>query len=112
MAADSVKPTVSTPSSTAQTDHRAWIKGRALTLLNHYWREDDDLSMLSAIGKDWADVLEPLPQDLIQRACVQYQREEPRRRPTPGAIYEIASRMMPKPDHALRGMPIGWEVVR
>ena len=87
----------STHLSTERIEHRTWIKGRATTLLSHYWREDDDPALLAAIGKDWADVLEGIPQEYIQRACVQYQREEPRRKPTPGAVYEIARALMPKP---------------
>jgi hypothetical protein len=90
-------PQGSTHLSTERTDHRIWIKGRATTILSHYWREDDDPALLAAIGKDWADVLEGIPAEFIQRACVQYQRTEPRRRPTPGAIYEIARAMMPAP---------------
>lgn len=82
----------------ARTEHRTWIKGRAATLLAHYWREDDDPALLAAIGKDWADVLEGLPQEYVQRACIQYQRDEPRKRPTPGAIYQIARALMPKPE--------------
>jgi hypothetical protein len=42
-------------------------------------------------------VLEGLPQDAIHRACIRYQREEPRRRPTPGAIYAMARESIPKP---------------
>jgi hypothetical protein len=87
----------STHLSTERIEHRTWIKGRATTLLSHYWREDDDPALLAAIGKDWADVLEGIPQEYIQRACVQYQREEPRRKPTPGAIYALARDIMPKP---------------
>jgi hypothetical protein len=85
------------PSSAERTEHRTWIKGRAATLLSHYWREDDDPALLAAIGKDWADVLEGIPAEYIQRACIQYQRDEPRRKPTPGAIYETARALMPKP---------------
>lgn len=81
----------------ARTEHRAWIKGRAATLLAHYWRDDEDPAMLAAIGKDWADVLEGIPQEYIQRACIQYQRDEPRKKPTPGAVYQIAVALMPKP---------------
>lgn len=81
----------------ARTDHRTWIGGRAITLLNHYWREDDPADLSGALGKDWADVLEGLPQDAIQKACIKYQRDEPRRKPTPGAIYQIAREMMPRP---------------
>lgn len=90
-------PTNSALSSPERTEHRTWIKGRAATLLSHYWREDDDPALLAAIGKDWADVLEGIPQEYIQRACIQYQRDEPRRKPTPGAVYEIARALMPKP---------------
>ena len=54
--------------------------------------------MLSAaIAKDWADVLEGLPQNYIDRACIRYLREEPKRKPTPGAIYRLVLEMMPRP---------------
>lgn len=53
--------------------------------------------MTGALGKDWADVLEGLPQEAIQKACVQYQRNEPRRKPTPGAIYDLARTFIPRP---------------
>ncbi len=89
--------TTSGHSLAARTEHRTWIKGRAATLLAHYWREDDDPALLAAIGKDWADVLEGLPQEYIQKACIQYQRDEPRKRPTPGAVYQIARALMPRP---------------
>lgn len=83
--------------SQERADHRQWIGGRAVTLLSHYWRDDDPVELTAAIGADWADVLEGLPQEYIQRACVRYQREEPRRKPTPGAIYQLVRRMMPVP---------------
>jgi hypothetical protein len=83
--------------SPERIEHRTWIKGRAATLLAHYWREDDDPALLAAMGRDWADVLEGLPQEYIQRACIQYQRDEPRKKPTPGAVYQIARALMPKP---------------
>lgn len=68
-----------------------------MTLLGHYFRPDDPVALTAAIGKDWADVLEGLPQDAIQKACIRYQREEPRRKPTPGAIYAMAREAMPRP---------------
>ena len=77
--------------------HREWIGGRILTILSHYWREDDPVELTAAIGADWADVLQGLPRDCIQRACIQYQQDEPRRKPTPGAIYQLAKSYMPKP---------------
>lgn len=89
--------TDSTHLSAERVEHREWIGGRALTLLSHYWREDDPVQLTAAIGADWADVLEGIPADTIQKACIVYQREEPRRKPTPGAIYNIALRLMPKP---------------
>lgn len=76
--------------------HREWIGGRAVTLLSHYWRDDDPVELTAAIGADWADVLEGLPGEFIQKACIRYQREEPRRKPTPGAIYQMARQMMPR----------------
>ena len=81
----------------ARADHREWIGGRAVTLLNHYWRDDDPAEMTGAIGKDWADVLEGISRDAITKACIQYQRDEARRKPTPGAIYQLALGFMPRP---------------
>ena len=77
--------------------HREWIGGRALTLLSHYWREDDPVELTAAIGKDWADVLEGIGQEFVDRACIQYLREEPRRKPTPGEVYSRAIAAMPRP---------------
>lgn len=81
----------------ATAEHRAWIAGRVFTLLSHYWRDDDPIELTDAIGADWAEVLEGIPQEFIKKACIVYQREEPRRKPTPGAIYQLARSMMPKP---------------
>lgn len=91
------EPNNSAHLSPERIDHRTWIKGRVATLLGHYWREDDDPALLAAMGKDWADVLEGLPQEYIQRACVAYLREETRK-PKPCDIYERARRMMPRPE--------------
>lgn len=87
----------SPPSLPEREKHREWVGGRALTLLSHYWRDDDPVELTGAIGRDWADVLEGLPQDVIQRACISYQRSEPRKKPTPGAIYQLAQALMPRP---------------
>ena len=89
----------------ARLDHREWIGGRAITLLNHYWRDDDPAEMDAAIGSDWADVLEGIPRGAIQKACIQYQRDEPRRKPTPGAIYALARGFMPRPQ-VVRSQPV------
>lgn len=77
--------------------HREWIGGRVLTLLSSYWRDDDPIELTAAIGADWADVLEGIPREYIQRACVSYLRDEPRRKPTPGEIYQRAKAFMPTP---------------
>lgn len=89
--------TPSLPEQEARADHREWIGGRVITLLSHYWRDDDPVQLTGAIGNDWADVLEGLPQEAIAKAAIRYQREEPRRKPTPGAIYQMAREMMPAP---------------
>jgi hypothetical protein len=52
--------------------------------------------LTAAIGKDWADVLEGLPQHAIQAACLRYMRTETRR-PTPAVIYKLAREEMPAP---------------
>lgn len=83
--------------SPERRNHREWIAGRAITLLSHYWRDDDPLALTAAMGADWADVLEGIPQQYIQTACIVYQRDEPRRKPTPGAIYQLARKIMPAP---------------
>lgn len=71
--------------------------GRVATLLSHYWTDDDPVELMAAIGKDWADLLEGFPQSVIQSACLQFMREEPRKKPTPAAIYAMARALMPLP---------------
>lgn len=71
--------------------------GRIATLLSHYWREDDPSELTAAIARDWADILEGIPQDALSKACVAYLRTEPRRKPTPGAIYALARDFIPRP---------------
>ena len=68
-----------------------------MTLLGHYWREDDPVELTGAIARDWAEILQGLPADVIQGAVMRYLRDEPRRKPTPGAIYAIALDMVPRP---------------
>ena len=88
----------STRSLQEREAHREWIAGAAYTLLSSYYRPDDPVKLTAAIGKDWADVLEDMPRELIQKARVQYLREEPKRRPTPGDIYQRVVRMLPRPE--------------
>ena len=89
--------TGSTHLSAERAEHREWIGGRALTLLSHYWRDDDPVELTAAIGADWADVLEGIPREYIQQACIVYQRENGDRKPKPGTIYQLARRLMPAP---------------
>lgn len=86
------------PHSLAEREaHREWIAGRALTLLSHYWRDDDPVELTAAIGRDWADVLEGLPQEFIQRAAIKFQQKFPSKKPTPAAIYALTVDLMPIP---------------
>lgn len=82
-------------SSPERKSRREWILGRVATLLCHYWRDDDPSELNEALGRDWADILEGMPQDVINRACVEYLRLDARRKPTPGAIYALARAFMP-----------------
>ena len=84
------------PSLEARATHREWIVGRVLTLLNHYWRADDPVELSEALGRDWADVLEGLPQEYIQRAAIRFQQTS-RSKPTPAAIDALARELMPPP---------------
>lgn len=81
----------------AHQAHREWIAGRIATLLSHYWRDDDPMELLTAMASDWVEVLAGMPQPAVQEACIQYLRNEPRRKPTPGAILEMARLAMPAP---------------
>ncbi len=85
------------PGLQERQSRREWIAGRILTLLSHYWREDDPSAMDEAIARDWADILEGMPQDAVAKACRRYLTEEPRRKPTPGAIYALAREYVPRP---------------
>jgi hypothetical protein len=38
-----------------------------------------------------------MPQDALAKACTAYLRSEPRRKPTPGAIYALARSFIPAP---------------
>lgn len=94
------------PSLKARESHREWIVGRVLTLLNHYWREDDPVEMSAAIARDWADVLEGLPQEYIQRAVIRFQQTSGNRKPTPGAIYALTRDLMPAPTVVVSAPPV------
>ncbi len=75
----------------ARTEHRGWIGARAFSLLSHYYRPSDPIQLTAALGADWADVLEPLSREAIKHACIEYQRQEPKKKPTPAAVYAMAA---------------------
>ncbi len=84
-----------------------------MTLLSHYWRDDDPVQLTAAIGADWAKVLDGLPRDAIDWACIKWLRENPKRKPSPGAIYQLAKSRLPQRVPALMADPAqknGFEV--
>ena len=87
----------STLSLRAQQSNRDWVAGRIATLLSHYWRDDDPVELITASADDWVEILSGMPQQALQDACLKYLRDEPRRRPTPGAILALARAAMPRP---------------
>jgi len=61
--------------------------------------------MDAALARDWCDILEGMTQDAIGKACMAYLRDEPRRKPAPGAIYALARSFMPAPVVVHRAEP-------
>jgi len=53
--------------------------------------------MDAALARDWCDILEGMTQEAISKACMAYLRDEPRRKPAPGAIYALARSFTPRP---------------
>lgn len=78
-------------------ENAEWIAGRVATLLDHYYQPEQDEAVLAASTGDWVETLAGFPREVIQKACLRYIRDEPRRRPSPGAIYQIAREVMPRP---------------
>jgi len=68
-----------------------------MVLLSHYFRPEDDEAVMRAQAGDWIDILKGFPQYAIEKACREYLVEEPRRKPTPGAIVELCRKCMPRP---------------
>lgn len=68
-----------------------WIAGRIGTLLDHYFQPNDPSQVTKAQMMDWIKVLRGLPQQAISASCDGYLRDQPRRRPTPGEIYNRAN---------------------
>jgi len=55
------------------------------------------VELITASADDWVEILSGMPQQALQDACLKYLRDEPRRRPTPGAILALARAAMPRP---------------
>jgi hypothetical protein len=53
--------------------------------------------LTGAIARDWVEVLQGFPRDVLQQAAMRYLRDEPNRKPTPGAMYQLALGLMPMP---------------
>lgn len=79
-----------------------------MTLLSHYFQPDGDPMVASMAAEDWVDILAPFPQRAISEACRAYMRDEPTRRPTPGAIRGLAAKVLEtefKRAEAARALP-------
>lgn len=72
-----------------------WIAGRILTLLSHFWREDDPIELTAAIAADWVEILRPLSQSSIEKGCLAYLQNGSRAKPVPTEIYKLASKFEP-----------------
>ena len=86
-------------------DYEVWLAGRIETLLSHYFIPNQNDAVATAAASDWMDILGGLTQDAVSKACLEYMRTEPTRRPTPGAIYALAKSYMPKPQPVLEPEP-------
>lgn len=83
-----------------------WISGRIATLLTHYFIVDMPKELAGAALRDWVDVLGDLPQHAIQEACLKWLRMEPRKRPGPGDIRDLAVRMVRDEMNALKRLRV------
>ena len=54
--------------------------------MSHYYQPDAPMELREAAIDDWVEALIPFPQADIERACEDYIRNQPRRRPTPAEI--------------------------
>lgn len=66
-----------------------WIAARIVTLLAHFWMPDMPENLHQAISRDWISVLGGYPRQAIDRACLDYLRDDTSKRPTPGKIRKL-----------------------
>lgn len=64
-----------------------WIAGRVKVLLSHYFRPDEDKSVIDAATVDWLEALEGFSAEAIDAACQAHIRTG-KFRPTPAMIRE------------------------
>lgn len=81
-----LRPQCAPPNGSTGKRNSGWLAGRITTLLSHYYTPDIPAALSEAAMVDWLAVLDGLPRDDIERACMDYLRDEPDRRPTPGRI--------------------------
>lgn len=79
-----------------------WIAGRIGTLLDHYFQPNDPTQVTKAQMMDWIRVLRDMPQQAISASCDGYLRDQPRRRPTPGDIYNRCNTWLYAKGHVQR----------
>jgi hypothetical protein len=88
-----------------------------VTLLKHYFEADEDPAVIREMARDWIEILAPYPQEAIAAACRTYLVDEPRKRPTPGAIRVLAIKAMDadprlRPERLALARPVERERVR
>lgn len=88
----------------ARLSDRKWIIGRIEVLLNDFYRKDLGEAFDTAAQIQWADVLEGLPREAINKGCIDYQRNGPRSqatnkliKPAAGDIYRFSLPFIPRP---------------
>jgi hypothetical protein len=79
-----------------------WIAGRIGTLLDHYFQPDDPAEVSRAQMMDWIRILSTVPQQAISASCEDYLRDQPRKRPTPGEIYNRSNAWLLSKGYAKR----------
>ena len=89
----------SSPASPGRPDvsDEQWVKAIVGTALSTYYRPDDDPATLRAQGELYWQTLRGLPREAIRHAVVSYCRDNDRRKPTPGDLYNRATASLPSP---------------
>lgn len=96
---------------TAAKPSEEWLTARIETMLSLFYRPDLSEAIDLASSVVWSDVLRGLPQEVIDQACCEWERNE-EKRPTPAGIRKraLAGIVSPKPPPEDDDQPFG-EVV-